>query len=448
MKRILLSFIVLFLVFLLVSCDSNLNTDKETGKEEPSIEVVKVAENIGGDKRTIYKIETNNSRGYAIEAYLTVPEKVVHPYIIVTPYKTGKITTYEEKSKNVLEYLKGGYRICRDTEAIGLFPIIPELSNSFRHLELDPETILSNDEYIHMERQVAAIIKDAITYTNEKLNIKVSEQVDMQGYSGEGNFVTRFAIFYPELINCVCAGGTSWTPILPVSTLYGETLKYPLGIADIEKYSGKPFNLDAWKKINFYVDMGLLDDRGCYNKNRLMELDKFKANGIVFNNDLYKEIWEDFSNIYVQNTDRAQMVSYEWEGHVRPQSDYANFLKANTGDAFIPLSDFSSKAYYKTAAGNGSAGSVIGIFVLLNNGIKLTDGWGFGRRNNEFTLTVYVDGVQTSDFTFSQSSPEYGTITKNGATLTLKATELNKVGSEITITTNNPSYTMKLKWHD
>ena len=54
-------------------------------------------QNIGSDKRTVYKIQQNSSRGYNINAYLTIPEEVVHPYIIVSPYKTNKITPYEKK---------------------------------------------------------------------------------------------------------------------------------------------------------------------------------------------------------------------------------------------------------------------------------------------------------------------------------------------------------------
>lgn len=56
----------------------------------------------------------------------------------------------------------------------------------------------------------------------------------MIGYSGEANFVTRFSLFYPELMHSACAGGSSWTPALPVTRLYSETLKYPLEITDLK----------------------------------------------------------------------------------------------------------------------------------------------------------------------------------------------------------------------
>ena len=106
---------------------------------------------------------------------------------------------------------------------------------------------------------MAALLKDVIEYTNEILQLNVKDRVDMIGYSGEANFVTRFSLFYPELMHSACAGGASWTPALPVTRLYSETLKYPLGTADFKNYSGVSFNIEEWRKINFFIDMGLLD---------------------------------------------------------------------------------------------------------------------------------------------------------------------------------------------
>lgn len=41
----------------------------------------------------------------------------------------------------------------------------------------------------------------------------------------------------------------------------------------------------------------------------------------------------------------------------------------------------------------------------MNNGDSIV-----GNKDNKFKLTIYVDGVPSSDFTFTQSSPESGTI--------------------------------------
>ena len=87
--------------------------------------------------------------------------------------------------------------------------MIPEIRDDFRHLALDPEILLLRDMFSHIERQVAALLKDVIEYTNEILQLNVKDRVDMIGYSGKANFVTRFSLFYPELMHSACAGGAS-----------------------------------------------------------------------------------------------------------------------------------------------------------------------------------------------------------------------------------------------
>lgn len=443
---------IILIIFSLLSCVSTKNLEKISNEDKSPIDVVMLNQNIGSDKLTVYKIQQNSSRGYNINAYLTIPEEVVHPYIIVSPYKTNKITPYEKKDEAI--YRKIIYNtkswqgsVFEETKAIGLYLVIPEIRDDFRHLALDPEILLLRDKFSHIERQVAALLKDVIEYTNEILQLNVKDRVDMIGYSGEANFVTRFSLFYPELMHSACAGGASWTPALPVTRLYSETLKYPLGTADFKNYSGVSFNIEEWRKINFFIDMGLLDERGSYNHPRLKELNKFKDIKLTTKN--YKEIWSDFCDVYVNSTERAQMVTYHYVGHSANYKDYVAFLIANRSDDFNPLTEFSSKVTYKTASGTYSAGDIPNIFALVNDSYAVKSGDSIiGNKDNKFKLTIYVDGVPCSDFTFTQSSPEYGTIDKQKAVLSLKDTKQNKRGSKILIKANDNKYYMTLKWHD
>lgn len=354
MKRIPYLYIITLLLLSLASCVSSQNIENIQDDVINPINVSIVASNIGSDNRTVYKIIQNESRGYNIDAYLTVPEEVLHPYIIVSPYKTNKISPYKEKDeaiyKKAINY-SGSWQsnVFNETKAIGLYLVIPETRNDIRHLALDPEILIIRDKFTHIERQVAAILTDTIKYVKENLNLEIKDRVDMIGYSGEANFVTRFSLFYPELMHSACAGGGSWAPALPVSRLYGEILNYPLGISNFKRYSGKTFNLEKWKNINFYIDMGNLDGRGSYYYGRIKELNKFK--NIKLTNNHFKEIWEDFCDVYIKSTTRAQMVTYQTEGHHPMYKDYVAFLIANIGEEFVPLNKFSSKVSYKTALG-------------------------------------------------------------------------------------------------
>ena len=59
---------------------------------------------------------------------------------------------------------------------------------------------------------------------------------------------------------------------------------------------------------------------------------------------------------------------------------------------------------------------------------------------------MYVNGIPTSDFSFTQTNPKYGIIKKQGVTLKLRANTPNKIESEIKIKTNDSQYTMIIKW--
>lgn len=193
--------------------------------------------------------------------------------------------------------------------------------------------------------------------------------------------------------------------------------------------------------------MGLLDERGSYNHPRLKELNKFKDIKLTTKN--YKEIWSDFCDVYVNSTERAQMVTYHYVGHSANYKDYVAFLIANRSDDFTPLTKFSSKVTYKTASGTYSAGEIPNKFALVDDSYAVNNGDSIiGNKDNKIKLTIYVDGVPCSDFTFTQSSPEYGTIDKQKAVLSLKDTKQNKRGSKILIKANDNKYYITLKWHD
>ena len=85
--------------------------------------------------------------------------------------------------------------------------------------------------------------------------------------------------------------------------------------------------------------------------------------------------------------------------------DYVAFLIANRGGDFIPLTKFSSKVTYKTDSGTHSAGDIPNIFSLVNDSYTVNKGDSIiGNRYNKFKLTIYVEGVPCSDFTFTHNS--------------------------------------------
>jgi acetyl esterase/lipase len=96
-----------------------------------------------------------------------------------------------------------------------------------------------------------------------KTGLQIRDKVLLYGFSRGGQIVHRFAEFYPEktLAVAVFAAGTY---TLPVSSMQMNgtqtTLNLPFGVADVQQYTSAPFNLDAFKRVPFFIGVGGADD--------------------------------------------------------------------------------------------------------------------------------------------------------------------------------------------
>lgn len=282
----------------------------------------------------VYKIAADPSRGYVINAYVSIPKTVKLKHMLVNPTKIGKQQAYELTDAQVQELVLSGHShfadIGKPLGAICLNLSLPEtnMRDGFRHLELDATVLSGNDQYKDIDQQVCRIIDDARRFLFSKA-LFVPGKVDMAGYSGEGDFIVRFSLLHPDKLWAACAGGISWSPSLPKESIRGENLKYPLGIYDISKYSSD-FDLDAWKQIHFYVDMGLLDDHGSYNHKELSEL-------VWARNMTYPEVWDVFCDSFADLTKNVELVTYLHSGHKEMKDDYIAFLEKNDTQTFVSI---------------------------------------------------------------------------------------------------------------
>ena len=79
-------------------------------------------------------------------------------------------------------------------------------------------------------------------------------QVTTRGYSAGSKFANCFTALHPEMVKACISGGTSGLGILPISQLNGETLNFPLGVANVPN-----FNAEAFKSIPQYYYIGNQD---------------------------------------------------------------------------------------------------------------------------------------------------------------------------------------------
>ena len=109
--------------------------------------------------------------------------------------------------------------------------------------------------HLHLDRQLAAMIDHAVEYLNE-YGHQVESQAFLVGYSASGTFVDRFAALHPHKVKAVVSGATLDDMLLPLAEHQGERLIFPIGTADYEAITGRPFDLAAHNQVARLIYMG------------------------------------------------------------------------------------------------------------------------------------------------------------------------------------------------
>ena len=108
-----------------------------------------------------------------------------------------------------------------------------------------------------LDLQIMAMLKDARKQLKKK-GIHTKSKFLISGFSSAGSFGGKLALMHPEKILAVTNGGEHYST-LPLETLNGTPLIFPIGVYDFPKYWGKKFNKKAWLKIPMLVTNGADD---------------------------------------------------------------------------------------------------------------------------------------------------------------------------------------------
>ena len=142
-------------------------------------------------------------------------------------------------------------------------PLIPSYRNPpyFQQLSRECFELPPEDRNYRIDEQVVRIIDKAKEIVKEERGIDLEEKIFLNGYSSSGVFAQRFALLHPELIGTACIGGASGS--IPIPT---EDLGYPLGIADYKELTGKDFDMEGYKEIDFTYYVGKLETQNKTNE--------------------------------------------------------------------------------------------------------------------------------------------------------------------------------------
>lgn len=132
---------------------------------------------------------------------------------------------------------------------------------------LDAETLaIASGPLERIDRQLLAMVADARDRLSEQ-RIPTMERFMLNGFSASAKFANRFSALHPETLISVSAGGLDGTLILPreeaampVGWIDRTALPYPVGTANIEALTGKPFNIGAFRELPQFLYLGEHDE--------------------------------------------------------------------------------------------------------------------------------------------------------------------------------------------
>jgi pimeloyl-ACP methyl ester carboxylesterase len=127
---------------------------------------------------------------------------------------------------------------------------------------LDRDSLTTNlPGLVRIDLQLIAMIDDARARL-AAAGTNVGPKVWMVGFSGSGSFTNHFVLLHPDRIQAASSGAGGEYATAPVSVWKGKTLRFPVGIADLAKLTGQPFDTATFRKVPMQIyigDLQLLD---------------------------------------------------------------------------------------------------------------------------------------------------------------------------------------------
>ncbi len=245
-------------------------------------------------------------------------------FLLVEPNNTGRVSddfiVHLSAARELTENAIGGY-VARELGLPLVVPVFPRPEKRwelYTH-QLDRDTMLVADGLLRrLDLQLLAMIDDARARLAEQ-GWKLPEKVLLTGFSASGSFVNRFAALHPERLQAVAGGGLNGNLILPLATLGGRELPYPLGVADLATVGGRAFDAAAWKAVPQFFYMGALDDNDAVQFDDGYTAAEKAIVDAVIGARMQPDRWENCQRIYRDAGAAVEFRTYDGVGHFTTQ---------------------------------------------------------------------------------------------------------------------------------
>jgi len=214
-------------------------------------------------------VPANPARGFNYGYYYYIPGSVRNSsrtYILVETISTGGFTNFSINDSRTFETIaynsiNNARDLANELGVVVLVPAIPRPWTAPPNIDpqiLNRAAMQATGTHARADLQVIKMMDDLRQICRGR-GINLHSKILLNGFSAPGNFGNRFAAIHPALVQAVASGGVAGMPILPVDTLLGERLIYPVGIADLRDIAGHNFNFSQYRTIPQFIYMGSQD---------------------------------------------------------------------------------------------------------------------------------------------------------------------------------------------
>lgn len=276
----------------------------------------------------LIRVAADTARGFHYPYFLFIPDRIGRhspQVLVVQPNNTGtcsddfQIHESEAKSVATRRFYLGNY-VARELSIPLLVPVFPRAKKNwlmYTHA-LDRETMQADQDLKRIDLQLLAMIADS----KQKLfsrGISIQDRFFMTGFSASATFVNRFSLIHPDNVRALACGGLNGILMLPLKSHQGQTLPYPLGVADFETLFNKSFDLKHFSQVPQFIFMGTLDTN---DATRYADAYNREESALIFRvlgEEMMPNRWQRCLEIYIEKGVQLNGRTFSKLGHEKTE---------------------------------------------------------------------------------------------------------------------------------
>lgn len=277
-------------------------------------------------------IEADSTAGFNYPYYLHIPGEIRAGEVplLVEPNNTGTTSDdFEEHRRSAEGLVQRGSPARQIADALRvplLVPVFPRPRSEpvdWRHYthQLDRDTLQLEDGPLErIDQQLLAMVDHAREEELADIDRTFREEIMLDGFSASGTFSDRFTVLHADRVLSVTAGGVNGMTLLPLEEAKGHTVRYHIGIADVESLTGDSVDLEALDETNQFLYFGAEDENDTLPFDDAWTSDDLRETARdVYGEDMHEDRFPFSQSAYDQQAIDAQFRLYEGIGHRHPQ---------------------------------------------------------------------------------------------------------------------------------